>query len=250
MKVSVITVSYNSYSTIRDTIESVLSQDYNNIEYIIIDGGSNDGTLKIIKEYENKIAVILSELDSGIYDAMNKGISLSTGEIIGFLNSDDVFFDSRIVTKIVNTFVKRPEIDVLYGNLVYIEKNSLSKIVRKYISKDYYSKFFEECNAPPHPTFYVKKESCNGQFYFDLRYKIASDYALMFKLLKVNNLKSFYLDEYMIKMRIGGASNYGLIGVFKQNIEIKNIWESFNLKMPIFFFFKKVVKKLREGYKI
>jgi glycosyltransferase len=250
MKVSIITVSFNSYFTIRDTIESVLSQDYDNIEYIIIDGSSNDGTLNIISEYKNKIHFVLSEPDSGIYAAMNKGISYATGDIIGFLNSDDIFFDSKIITKIANTFVKRPDIDLLYGNLVYIDRSSGSKIVRKYITKDYYPEFFEECNAPPHPTFYVRKNSCNGYLYFDLDYKIAADYALMFKLLKVINLKSFFLDEYLIKMRIGGASNKSLIGVFKQNIEIKNIWKSSNLKIPKFFFFKKVVKKLIEGYKI
>ncbi len=250
MKISIITVTFNSESTIRDTIESVLSQDYDNIEYIIVDGYSNDNTLNIIKEYENHIDIIISELDTGIYDAMNKGIALTNGDIIGFLNSDDIFYDSTVVTKIANCFIENPRIDIFYANLVYVDRNNPNKITRFNISTKYYINFFNECNAPPHPTFYVKKIACHENLFFNLNYKIASDYDLMFRLLKVYKLNSYYLDNFIIRMRIGGVSNKNITGLFKQNIEIKKIWLSNNFKLPYFFFIKKVFKKLNDGYKI
>lgn len=188
MKVSIITATLNSEKTIKDNLISVDNQNYNNIEHIIIDGNSNDKTLEIIVKYKaSKKIIIHSSKDKGIYYALNKGIDLSTGEIICFLNSDDFYFDKNTISKVVNCF-KISNADVVYGNLNYITKNN-SKVLRKWISNDFNFFLLKKGWMPPHPSTFVKKKIINKKKWFNTNYKISADYDFLIKLFRNDLLK-------------------------------------------------------------
>jgi glycosyltransferase involved in cell wall biosynthesis len=172
MKISIITVSYNSEATIEFAIKSVLSQTYKNIEYIIVDGGSKDSTPNIVRSFGNRIHVFVSEPDKGIYDAMNKGIRLATGDVIGILNSDDLYADNEVISDVMSGFSQNPSVDMLYGNLVYVKKDDTDKIVRKWDSRPYYAGFFEAGNVPPHTSLFLKRNVFDIVGVFNLQYKI------------------------------------------------------------------------------
>jgi glycosyltransferase involved in cell wall biosynthesis len=243
MKISIITVSYNSERTIEDTLESVTNQTYKEIEHIIIDGKSKDNTLKIVSKFNHNI-VIVSEPDKGIYDAMNKGIKIASGDIIGILNSDDLYFDNTILKKIVDEFTLDNKLDVLYGNLLYVKENDISKIVRKWISCDYYNRYFESGNVPPHPTLFLRKNVYNDVGLFDLQFKLASDYELMLRIFKKHSFKTKYLNEFIVKMRLGGATNKNFKNIYLGNVEILNSWIINDLSIPILLLPKKIIKRL------
>jgi glycosyltransferase involved in cell wall biosynthesis len=154
LKVSIVTVAYNSQQHIEDTIKSVLSQSYNKIEYIIIDGASKDNTINIVNKYKDKISCIISEPDKGIYDAMNKGIDNATGDIIGFLNSDDIFYDNEVVANIVNGFDEKT--DCIIANIAFVKSSDLNSITRKYSSNKFKPYWFRFGHMPPHPSFYAR----------------------------------------------------------------------------------------------
>ncbi len=206
MKISIITVCYNSETTISSTINSVLSQTYEKIEYIIIDGMSSDNTLKIIKSYSNRISKVISEKDNGIYDALNKGISFSSGEIIGFVHSDDLLYDENVISKIASLFLKK-KIDGVYGDLQYVKKKQTNKVVRYWKSSQYKSGMLKKGWMPAHPTFFLKKTIYLTHGKFNLKYKISADYDFMIRILKDNNLKFYYFSSIITLMRIGGNSN-------------------------------------------
>lgn len=225
MKLSVLTVSCNSRDTIKYTINSVLSQTYNNIEYIIIDGGSTDGTADLVKSYGKNINKFLSEKDNGIYNAMNKGIKLSSGDIIGFLNSDDVYFDDSIINKVVNIF-ENEKVDCVYGDLVYVSENN--KIKRYWKSGNFNLKSFKNGWMPPHPSFFVKKDVYEKYGGFNENYRISADYELMVRLLYKNKISTFYLPEILVKMKTGGVSNK-LSQTFKRLKEDYEIMKEYDL---------------------
>ena len=202
MKVSIITVTLNSELYLEDTLVSIFSQSYPDIESIVIDGKSTDGTLSILQKYQNKITYI-SEPDTGIYDAMNKGIELATGDIIGILNSDDVLFDNEIINKVVYSFSS--DLDCVYGNVILV--NESNKIVRNYSSANFKLKDFEFGHMPPHPSFYVRKEAFQKFGYYNTSFKISADYDLLLRFLYIHKLKSKYLDFILVKMRDGGISS-------------------------------------------
>jgi len=203
MRVSVITVCFNSVETIRETIESVLSQEYFNIEYIIIDGGSSDGTLDIIQEYREKISKVITEPDKGIYDAMNKGIDLATGDVIGFLNADDVYANEKVLKKISHAH-KNKSIHACYADLVYVDNNN--EIIRKYNSGRFRPDLITWGWMPAHPTLYVKR--CVFELYgkFKTNYKIASDFEFVARVFGRHGISAIYIPEVWIKMRLGGVS--------------------------------------------
>lgn len=207
MKVSIITVCYNSAETIEDAIKSVLGQSYLNIEYIVVDGGSTDGTLKILENYKDKIAKIISEKDNGIYDAMNKGVTVATGDIIGILNSDDFYYDNDIIRTIVENMEKN-SIDICWGDLVYVKKDDTNKIVRFWKSSEYKSGKFWRGWHPPHPTFFVRREIYQKYGLFRLDLSVYADYELMLRFLEKYKARSFYIPKILVKMREGGASNW------------------------------------------
>ncbi|GAB6045598.1 glycosyltransferase family 2 protein [Caminibacter profundus] len=243
MKVSIITVVYNNKDTIKDAIESVLNQTYQNIEYIIIDGNSNDGTIDIIKSYGNKIDKFISEKDNGIYDAMNKGIKLASGDIVGILNSDDFYVDNRVIEKVVEVF-KNKNVDSVYGDLVYVDKDNTNRIVRYWKSRGYQEGLFKKGWHPAHPTFFVKKEIYDQYGLFNLDFKIAADYEIMLRFLEKYKITSSYISEVLVKMRLGGESNRSIKNIIKANIECYKAWRVNNLNINPFIIIKKPFFKL------
>lgn len=205
MKVSIITSCYNREATIRGAIESVLLQDYPNIEYIIIDGASKDNSLKIIKEYKDKITHIVSEPDHGMYEAINKGIRLATGDIIGLVHSDDFLFAKDTISHIVNEFNKTGA-DFIYGDGLFVDYNNTEKIVRNWIGGNYRLWKMKHGWLPLHPTCYIRREVMIKRGLYNETYKIAADSDLLFRYLVNGDLSVSYLQEYIIRMRMGGLS--------------------------------------------
>lgn len=219
MKVSLITVSFNSVSTISDTIESISSQDHKDIEYIIIDGNSKDGTVEVIKSHNQKITNWISEPDSGIYDAMNKGIAMATGEVIGILNSDDFYSNNRIISQVAKAF-EDEQVDAVFGDLVFVDPMNLKKIVRRYSSKKWNPKKLAWGFMPAHPTFFVRRKYYESLGVYKTDYKISADYELLIRFLLVHKLNYRYLPLNMVIMRKGGVSSKGLMSNVILNREI------------------------------
>lgn len=230
MKISIITVTFNSSSTIKDCITSVNNQTYTDIEHIIIDGASKDDTVDIVKSLASRVTKIISEPDNGIYDAMNKGIELASGEIIGILNSDDLFYDDGVVAKIVKTFNNNQN-ESLYGNLVYF--NSDDKITRKWHSKPFTPGLFAKSWSPAHPTFYCKKELYEKYGLYKTDYKIAADVELMLRFLELNHISTMFIDDYLVKMRTGGVSNQGLNSTIIITKELRRAFKENNLRFNL-----------------
>jgi len=247
MKISIITVSYNSASTIRDTIESVLNQTYSDIEYILVDGASKDDTLSIIKSYGNKISKLISEKDNGIYDAMNKGISVATGDVIGILNSDDFYSHSNVIKNVVQIFEK--DTDAVYADLVYVSGADKNKIVRTWKAGKYEIGSFQKGWMPPHPTFFVKKSVYEKLGMFTDQLKSAADYEIMLRFIHKHQIKLSYLPEIIVHMRTGGASNISLKNRLKANREDKKAWKMNGLKPSPLTFIKKPLSKLSQFFK-
>lgn len=251
MKVSIITATYNSAKTIVDTILSVNRQDYNNIEHIIIDGGSKDSTLELIKNTPNRITKIVSEPDKGIYDAMNKGIALATGDIIGILNSDDFYASNNVISKVVKTF-QTENCDATYANLEYVGEKKTDKTIRYWKSEPYKKGLFKKGWQPAHPTFFVKRDIYNKYGLFNLKYKISADYEIMLRFIVINNIRVAYIPQILVKMRIGGASNQSIKNIIQANKECYNAWKDNNLSIsPLIFALKPIFKLLqyfKKGY--
>lgn len=246
MKVSIITVSHNSAKTIEDTILSVINQNGNfQIEYIIIDGGSIDGTLEIINKYRDRISKIISEPDKGIYDAMNKGVRFATGDIVGILNSDDYYVNNTVVESVVNEFVAK-DIDACYGDLVYVSRQDKNKIVRKWTAGEYNRKKLFYGWIPPHPTFFVKKEIIDKFGLFDLNFKIASDYEFMLRLISKGKIKMNYLPKALVCMRAGGYSARSVSQRIRGWRELYQAWRINNLKPPKLLFIKRPLFKIKQ----
>lgn len=245
--VSIITVSYNSVNTISDTIKSVLSQTYPNIEYIIIDGFSNDGTNELIKSSGDKITKHISEEDNGIYDAMNKGIKLASGEIIGILNSDDFFYSENIIEKVVEAF-NNSDVDAVYGDIQFVDCKNTSKVVRYYSSKKFNPNKFKYGIMPAHPSFYVKKELFDKIGDYKTNYKIAADYELLLRFLYKNQIKSKYIELPFVSMRTGGVSNKSIRSNFILNKEIKRACTENGIKTNYGYIYSKYFKKVFEFF--
>jgi glycosyltransferase involved in cell wall biosynthesis len=244
MKISIVTVTYNSAQTISNCIESVNNQTYPEIEHVIIDGAFGDETIAIIKSLTNRVVKIISEPDEGIYDAMNKGINLCSGDVIGLLNSDDIYSDEAVLTDVMSYFNAEPDLDIVYGNLVYVKKFDTNEIVRKWNSKSYYSSFFEHGNVPPHPALFLRSSVYSKVGLFDLKYKLAADYEFMFRVFKKHNLKSKYISRLTVKMRLGGATNKSIKNIFNGNKEILNAWKNNGFKPPITLMFNRFIKRI------
>lgn len=219
MKISIITVVWNNKKTIKDAIDSVLSQTYKDIEYILVDGASSDGTIEIIKSYEKKINKFISEPDKGIYDAMNKGINLATGNIIGILNSDDFYIDKYVVEKVAKEFEEK-KVSSVYADLIYVKPENLEKSIRYYDSSHFKPDKFPYGWMPAHPTFFVKKEIYDKYGVFKTDYKIAADYELLTRFIGKYKISYSYIKEPIVKMRIGGASTSGIKSNYILNKEI------------------------------
>ncbi|PSL30253.1 glycosyltransferase family 2 protein [Dyadobacter jiangsuensis] len=243
MKVSILTVVYNGAATIRHSIESVLGQDYPDIEYIIVDGNSKDGTQDIVRSYGDKIARFLSEPDAGIYDAMNKGIQLATGDVIGILNADDFYAYPSVVSEVAEALASS-NADASYGDLEYIDANDATVVRRKWVSGAYKVGAFLNGWMPPHPTFFVKKEVYNTHGRFRLDLGSAADYELMLRFVHRENIKLAYLPKVLVKMRAGGVSNSTLKNRIAANQNDRLAWKINNLKPRFYTLWLKPLRKI------
>lgn len=246
MKISIITVVFNNEATIREAIESVLNQSYKDIEYIVIDGKSTDNTTKIIKEYQSRLGFYVSEVDKGLYDAMNKGIISATGDVIGILNSDDLYQDEHVIGDVMRQFMADPELDILYGNLAYVKNDDPTKIVRNWVARSYYKSFFEDGNVPPHPSLFLRNRVYNSVGLFNLQYKLAADYEFMFRLFKKFEFKSKYLPRLMVRMRLGGATNKNIGNIVAGNKEILQAWTNNGFRIPTLLMPLRIIKRLAQ----
>ncbi|MGC3945946.1 MAG: glycosyltransferase family 2 protein [Chryseolinea sp.] len=218
MKVSIITVCYNSASTIRETIESILSQDYPNIEYIVVDGNSTDGTQGIVQSYGSRISRFISEKDKGLYDAMNKGIDMATGDIVGILNSDDLYVNNQVISNVVEAFVAN-DTGVVYGDLYYFRTGSPAKVRRVYKGREFSLRRAKFGLMPPHPTFFVKKEIYEKFGKFDIRYTLSADFDLILRFLGIHKVTFKYLPKMLVAMRLGGKSTSSIKRILIMNRE-------------------------------
>jgi glycosyltransferase involved in cell wall biosynthesis len=241
LKFSIITVSYNSAATIRETIESVVEQDYPNIEYIVVDGGSSDGTQEIVKSYGTKISKFVSEKDHGLYDALNKGIGMSTGDIIGILHSDDLYINPSIVTTVANSFVSS-KVDIVYGDLFYFKSSMPDIPLRYYKGGTFSMKRVSFGLMPPHPTFFIKRTAYESFGGFDLQFTLSADFDLILRFLGIHRLPFHYIPKPLVKMRIGGKSTSSIKRTLIMNREdlasckkngVKTNVLKFYLKYPI-----------------
>jgi len=219
MKISIITVVFNGESTIGDTLESVNAQTYPDVEHIVIDGGSRDRTLDVVRNRGKRVATLVSERDKGIYDAMNKGLARATGEVVGFLNADDFYLDENVLTDVAKVFGNQ-QIDACYGDLLYVDQEHADKVVRYWRSSAFVPGSFSNGWVPPHPTFFVRRSIYDKLGGFDLDFRIAADFELMLRFMEIGHIRSNYLPRLMIKMRLGGTTNKSLSNIIKQNREI------------------------------
>jgi len=245
MKISIITVTYNSATTIQDTLESVQSQNYNDIEHIIIDGASMDKTLEIISQFTH-VSKIVSEPDKGIYDAMNKGIELTKGDIIGILNSDDLFYDSNTIDCVAEIFKNNDDIDAVYGNMNYFETKNPEKKIRFWKSIPFYQFFFEDGYIIPHPTLFVRKKVYDETGLYYPNFKLGSDYEFMLRAFKIYNFKPYYLNKTLVKMRMGGESTKNWRNIFLGNVEIYKSWKMNKLPIPKLFYINRFIYKVKQ----
>ena len=240
-KVSIITVVFNGAKYIDTAINSVLSQTYADIEYIVVDGGSTDGTIAIIDRYKSSITKFLSEPDQGIYDAMNKGIDMATGEIVGILNSDDFYLSDLVIERVVKEFDKK--IDCFFCDLVYVKPNDLEKVVRYYDSSKFSPSKFAFGWMPAHPTFFVKRDAYDKYGVFRTDLKIAADFDLMVRFLYTENLTYSYINEPLIKMRVGGVST-SFNSMWLNNIESLKVCRDNGIRTNIFKILSKYPVKI------
>ena len=248
LKVTIITPVFNGASTIENTIESIIQQDYENIEYIIVDGKSTDGTVSLIEKYADQIDKFVSEPDRGIYDAVNKGIKVASGDILCTLNCDDMYADSTIISQMVE-FIQSNVLDAAYGDIVYVDRHDTNCVKRFWETGEYKKGSFRYGWVPPHPAFFCRKEIFDKYGDFNDQFEIAGDFELMLRFIEKHQIKIGYLPKIIVKMRIGGKANI-LRGIFHGNLEIINSFRLNNLRLSLWFFVYKPIAKISQLFKI
>ena len=248
MRASVITAVFNGSEVIEDCIKSVVGQLYENVEHIIIDGNSTDGTVDVINKYKDLIAKFVSEPDDGIYDALNKGIRLATGDIIGFLHADDFYAHDKVLKTVIDVFIKR-NVDSCYGDLLYVNKRNTNKVIRHWKSSNYKQGKFRSGWMPPHPTFFVKRQIYEKYGYFNRKFKIAADYELMLRFLERYRISTYYIPEVLVKMRIGGKSNRSIKNIFVKSSEDYRAWKVNQLNGGFYTILLKNLSKMPKFYR-
>ena len=244
MKVSVITATFNSAATLTDTLSSVRDQTYPLVEHLIIDGGSKDNTMEIVAGFPH-VKQICSEKDRGIYDAMNKGVKRATGDIVGILNSDDFYASENVLREVVDTF-QQSGCDAVYGDLQYVDKDDVSKIVRYWRSGPYQHGAFKWGWMPPHPSFFVRRALYDRFGFFNLDMETAADYELMLRMIHKEGASLQYLPNVLVKMRTGGASNASLASRLKANTDDRKAWEINGVKPYWFTLYLKPIRKITQ----
>lgn len=247
MKISIITPSYNSVKTIERTIESIISQNYTNLEYIVIDGWSTDGTDNIVLSYQDKLNIkFVSEKDDGIYDAMNKGIRMATGDIIGILNSDDFYNDSSVLSDVIRNF-EDSKIDAVYGDITYFS-NDVNKVTRYWKAGEYKENNLNNGWVIPHPALFLRKSVYDKCGFFNLSFKIASDYEFILRILKVYHINIKYIPRVFTRMYNNGFSGKNLFQRIKGWQELKRAWRINDFKMPKLFILRRILFKITQYF--
>ncbi len=244
MKVSIITATLNSAATIKDTVLSVKNQTYSNLEHIVIDGQSTDNTLNLLNYFGHR-GPVLSEADKGIYDAMNKGVKMASGNIVGILNSDDFYPHSRVIEKVVKAFDSE-NCDAVYGDLVFVDPLYKKKVLRKWIAGGYNKKLFYRGWMPPHPTFFVKKEVYEKYGAFNLDFKSSSDYELLLRFMFLKDIKVKYLPGVLVHMRAGGQSNKSLKNRIAAHMEDHRAWTTNGISPKWYTVLLKPLRKVKQ----
>jgi glycosyltransferase len=245
MKVSIITIAFNAADTIEETIQSVINQDHQDLEYIVIDGGSKDDTLSILEKYKSNIDVLVSEPDKGVYDAMNKGIARATGELVAILNADDVYANSRVISEAIS-ILESQNCDAVYGDLQYVNRDNPDKVFRNWVSGKFKRSSFKWGWMPPHPTFMVKRKLYDSFGAFNTELRTSADYELMLRFLYKNEASIAYLPKVLVKMKVGGQSNASVSNRLKANKEDQKAWELNNVRPFFFTLWLKPLRKIRQ----
>ena len=248
MKISIITATFNSGATVRDTLDSVLKQNYTNYELIIKDGGSKDNTMEICREYEQAFEGrlrIISCPDKGIYDAMNQGIKAATGDVVGILNSDDLYIDENILGDIASAF-ERNDVGCVYGNLYFVDAEYTNKVTRRWIGSQHYKGAFQKGWHPAHPTFYAKREYYEVFGGFDTTFDVSADFELMLRFIEKNEIKSLYMDRYFIRMRIGGESTGSLSKIITGNRNVLRAFKKNGIEVSALYPMRRILPKIKD----
>ena len=246
MKISIITATYNSAATVRDTLLSVSGQNHADVEHIVVDGASGDSTLAIVAGFPH-VARLISEKDKGIYDAMNKGITAATGEVIGILNSDDVYTDSSVLSDVATAFAD-PAVMTVYADLQYVDPANLQKVRRSWRSGAFKRNNFYYGWMPPHPTFFVRRTVYEQAGLFNLTLRSAADYELMLRVLLKWRMPAHYIPRVIVKMRAGGMSNASLLNRLRANREDRLAWKMNQLKPFFFTLYMKPFRKITQFF--
>lgn len=242
MKISVITVAYNSASTIADTVLSVIRQTHTDLEHLVVDGQSTDATVEVVQAHRHPRLLLSSEPDQGIYDAMNKGLRRATGELIGFLNADDFYADDEVLARVARAFAD-PDVEACYGDLVYVTENN-KRVVRYWKSRAYAPGGFARGWCPAHPTFYIRRSALERLGLFDLTYRLAADTEFMMRYLE-KGVRSVYIPHIQVRMRVGGATNQSWSNIIRQNREIFHALRKNGIRCSVVLFWAhKVVSRL------
>jgi glycosyltransferase involved in cell wall biosynthesis len=248
MKFSIITVSYNAGDTIEDTIKSVLSQKDVDVQYIIIDGASSDDTMEVVDRYRDQLDVVISEPDNGIYSGMNKGLTYANGDIVAFLNADDVYADDNVLDRIATVFDQH-NVDACYGDLVYVDKNQPDRIVRYWKSRKFKKGLFKTGWMPAHPTFFAKKELYDKFGNFDEQFSLQSDFDLTMRFMELHDIRTDYLPEILVRMKMGGESNRKLSNVVRGNLEAYRSCKKNGLSVSYLFILRKLLSRVPQFFR-
>jgi glycosyltransferase involved in cell wall biosynthesis len=244
MKISIITATYNSASTLRDTLSSIQGQDHDDVEHIIVDGLSTDNTLDIVREYPH-ISCLVSEKDEGIYDAMNKGIRLANGDVIGILNSDDIYTSQVILSRIASIF-EAGAVDVCYADLQYVQRENTDRVLRTWKAGQFRPGSFHRGWMPPHPTVFVRREVYSPCGLFNTSLRSAADYELLLRIFVKHRFRIHYMPECIVRMRIGGLSNATFRQRLRANREDRKAWKINDLRPGFFTLYLKPIRKISQ----
>jgi glycosyltransferase involved in cell wall biosynthesis len=245
MKVSVVTVCFNAAATIVETLESVAMQRHPDVEHIVIDGNSKDGTQDLVRTHGAHVAKFVSEPDRGLYDAMNKGIALASGEVIAFLNSDDVYTNADVLSRVHET-MSDPAVDACYANLIYVDRIQSDRVVRVWRSRDFQPGLFRRGWMPAHPTLFVRRRVFEEFGGFDLTFRRQADFDLMLRFFEIAKVRSRFVPETWVRMRAGGLSNNGLTGMVRGNLEAWQSCKKNGLDVPPWFMLQKAGSRLTQ----
>ncbi len=243
MRISIITVVYNSVHTVMDAVRSVRSQSHPDIEYIMIDGASTDGTTELLEQNESLFDRFVSEKDDGLYDAINKGIGMASGDFVGLMHADDLYADNQVVADLVN-LLQMQKADSIYGDLVYVKRDDPAQVVRKWSAGDYHQRKFLFGWMPPHPTFYIRRERLEETGLYDPSFQSAADYEFLLRSLYKHKVTSAYLPRVLVKMRVGGKSNATLGNRLRANRQDSRAWRANGLKPYWFTRYAKPARKI------